>query len=450
MTCHRDSMKQLDNTTELKIFLQEVEHLKKLVEKNEKETWLKIHWKNGLGDYFSGVKELDEKLKNNLNNDRIRVEQQLVKLRHGVRGFQEQLTDVKPSNELVEKLQEIMTEVETSFNTFKLDQHQSFEDLLKEERVCWQELSAFEKKMELWSYTDKSDSMPHTAQSGRVHATIVSHSDCGPPEVKALDTFLQQTGVYGSWDQYDHQSFLQIWTKHAGRPSYLREAVAYLPARSQEEVLQHEEWYMKLQDLQERRKLAIQRWRREKEREKEERLQQREELLDVQLRQREEKAQKQHQRTEEEKREATARLEEWRSHRQLREEQERERRVKEEVLQKRRLQEQRRRQQEARLVLKASAQQKKEQEERRLAEIAARERAEIEERRKVGEQLIQQFQDRDLHRLEAKLLQKQQREEEDLERRKRLDKLKEKVSPYLSPERLSLSDSLYSKNVVTM
>ncbi|XP_063051656.1 coiled-coil domain-containing protein 112 isoform X2 [Engraulis encrasicolus] len=369
----------------------------------------------------------------------IKVEQQLVKLRHGVRGFQEQLTDVKPSSELVEKLQAIMTEVETAMNSFKLDQHQSFEELLKEERVCCQEIAAFEKKMELWSHTDKPEPVPHTAPSGKVHVTPSIQSDAVPPEVKALDAFLQQTGVYGRWDQYDHQSFLQIWTKHGGRPSYLREAMAYLPARSQQEVLQHEEWYLKLQDLQEKKKLAILKWRTEKEREKEERLQQREEVLDSERWQREEEAQRRRQRSEEEKKkEAAARLVEWRSQRQLREEQEEDRRVKEEAQLKRRQQEERRRQQEARLAVQACVRQKKQQAEQRLAEAAARERAEVEERRKAGAQLIQQFQERDLHRLETKLSQKQQKEEQDLERKKQLEKLKEKVEAHITRDQSRL------------
>lgn len=32
-----------------------------------------------------------------------------------------------------------------------------------------------------------------------------------PAEVRALETFLHKTGgIYGGWDQYDHQAFLKV------------------------------------------------------------------------------------------------------------------------------------------------------------------------------------------------------------------------------------------------
>lgn len=133
----------------------------------------------------------------------------------------------------------------------------SLEELLQQERVCGQELSALEKKIEAWPLADKSDGTLHATSSGKGHVTHGQNKDA-PPELKALDAFLQQTGgQYGGWDQYDHQSFLKVWTMHGGRSSYIREVMAYLPARSQEEVLLHEEWYLKLQDLQERKKKVL-------------------------------------------------------------------------------------------------------------------------------------------------------------------------------------------------
>lgn len=35
----------------------------------DKELWLKIHWKNGLGDYLSVLEDLDQRLKHDLNNE---------------------------------------------------------------------------------------------------------------------------------------------------------------------------------------------------------------------------------------------------------------------------------------------------------------------------------------------------------------------------------------------
>lgn len=72
-----------------------------------------------------------------------------------------------------------------------------------------------------------------------------------PEEVTALQTFLQQTGGRdGGWDQFDHRSFLKVWTKHSGKPSYRREAPVYLPGKTEEEVKRHEEWFLELRRLQ--------------------------------------------------------------------------------------------------------------------------------------------------------------------------------------------------------
>lgn len=130
----------------------------------------------------------------------------------------------------------------------------SFEDLLKEERTCSQEISAFEKKIETWSLAVKADPKLPPAPSGKVCLAKALEEDL-PPEVTALERFLQQTGgKQGGWDQYDHQSFLKVWTKHNGKPAYRKEALLYLPGKTPEDVEQHEDWYLELLYLQEKKK----------------------------------------------------------------------------------------------------------------------------------------------------------------------------------------------------
>ena len=50
---------------------------------------------------------------------------------------------------------------------------------------------------------------------------------------------------------------------------------------------------------------------------------------------------------------------------------------------------------------------------------------------------------KDLHKLETKLLEKQQKEEEFVERQKRLAKIKEKVLPYVCHQRDSIPQSVH-------
>ena len=55
-----------------------------------------------------------------------RLKQQLGKIRSNVNKFQRDLQDVKPSPEFVEKLKEIMEEIENSMMTFKEQQRKVY------------------------------------------------------------------------------------------------------------------------------------------------------------------------------------------------------------------------------------------------------------------------------------------------------------------------------------
>jgi len=55
-----------------------------------------------------------------------KLKQQLGKIRSNVNKFQRDLQDVKPSPEFVEKLKEIMEEIENSMMTFKEQQRKVY------------------------------------------------------------------------------------------------------------------------------------------------------------------------------------------------------------------------------------------------------------------------------------------------------------------------------------
>ena len=55
-----------------------------------------------------------------------KLKQQLGKIRANVNKFQRDLQDVKPSPEFVEKLKEIMEEIENSMMTFKEQQRKMY------------------------------------------------------------------------------------------------------------------------------------------------------------------------------------------------------------------------------------------------------------------------------------------------------------------------------------
>ncbi|GAA6223185.1 coiled-coil domain-containing protein 112 [Lates japonicus] len=417
-------------------FLREAEKNKRQIEKLEKERTLSVQCrKNGWTDVSGEVEEYEKVLEEDRKADNMNLQKQLAKIHNGVRKFQRQLVDVKPTPELIERLKEIMSEVEISINALKEEQRSCFEELLKEERTCRQEITAYEKKIENWSLVLKSD--PKLPKAPTVQ-TKPPDSDL-PAEVRELEAFLQKTGgPYGGWDQYDHQAFLKVWTKYSGQPAYRKEAKLYLPGKTLEEIEQHEDWHHELIYLQDRKREAIQRWKARKHQERQIRIQ--EEAEEAERREKEAKNQAHQHRTEEERREVARRLEEWREEKRRKEEQEEEQRLAEEIQRRRRAKEERRRQLEVKLTVEEQLRLRREEEEEQARRKREEEQREMDERRKEAAKGIKRFNERDLHKVEAKLQEKQLREKEEEERQRRITaQLKEKVDGHISrdPSRLT-------------
>ncbi|XP_029019320.1 coiled-coil domain-containing protein 112 isoform X2 [Betta splendens] len=418
------------------LFFREAHRNKRQIEKLEKERTLGVQCrKNGWSDVSTELEEYEKVLEERRSAEKINLNKQLVTIHNGVRRFQRQLIDVKPTPELIERLKEIMSEVETSINALKEEQHSCLEELLKEEKTCKQEITAYEKKLENWSLVVNSEPKLTTAQKTRPLDRDV------PAEVRALEVFLQKTGgIYGGWDQYDHQAFLKVWTKHNGHPAYKKEAKLYLPGKTLEEIEQHEDWHQKLICLQDRKREAIQRWKASKHQERQNRLQQQEETEQAERREKEAKGQVQQQRAEEERREAALRLEEWREEKKRKEEQDEQQRLSEEIQRRRLAKEERRRQLEVKLTIEEQLRLKREEDEEQKRKRMEEEQREMEERRREAAKGIRRFNERDLQKVEAKLQEKLLREKEEEERQRRIvAKLKDKVDGHISrdPSRLT-------------
>ncbi|XP_037632644.1 coiled-coil domain-containing protein 112 isoform X1 [Sebastes umbrosus] len=419
-------------------FLREAETNRRQIEKLEKERTLSVQCrKNGWTDVPGEVEEYEKVLEQERNAEKINLQKQLVKIHNGVRKFQRQLIDVKPTPELIERLKEIMSEVEISINALKEDQRSCFEELLKEERTCRQEIAAYEKKIENLSLAVKSDSKLHPAPTVK---TKPPDRDL-PAEVSALEAFLLKTGgPCGGWDQYDHQAFLKVWTKHSGQPAYRKEVKLYLPGKTLEEIEQHEDWHQELIHLQDKKREAIQRWKASKHQERQTRIQRQEETEEAGRREKEAKSQAHQHRTEEERREAMRRMEQWKEEKRRNEEQEEEQRLAEEIQMRRQAKEERRRQLEVKLTVEEQLRLRREEEEEQGRRRREEEQREMDERRKEAAKGIKRFNERDLHKVEAKLQEKQLREKEEEERQMRITaKLKEKGDGHVSrdPSRLT-------------
>ncbi|XP_023692266.1 coiled-coil domain-containing protein 112 isoform X2 [Paramormyrops kingsleyae] len=428
-------------------FLRNAEKFRKQINVLEKEKRQSIQSKrSAFRGGFEELEELGRRLQEDRKAEVKKLQQRLAKICNGVSRFRGQLADVKPTAQVLEKLNELMTEVESSIGTLKEEQCRGYEELCKAERICWLEICALEKKIEAWTLgvaAGPQDPPP----SAKVRLVQALEDDL-PPEVVELEIFLQRTGGrLGGWDQYDHHTFLKVWTKYSGRPAYRKEALLYLPGKAEEEMQQHEDWYQKLLSLQEKKKEAILRWKAKRQQEKEAQCQQQVKEEDA-TRQKKAGLEEAHRcRLEEERQEAAVHLEAWRTQRGLQEAKENQRKLQEEVLQRRQEKEERRKQIEVKMMVEAYIQQRKEQEELLVHEKEAQEHAEMEERRRCAARGIKQFQERDLQKLETKLQERQAKEDEEAERGRRLARLKEKVEGHVihDPERISKSTKVWEE-----
>ncbi|XP_070090538.1 coiled-coil domain-containing protein 112 isoform X2 [Equus caballus] len=339
--------------------------------------------------------------------------------------------------EIVEKLREMMEEIENAINTFKEEQRLIYEELIKEEKTTDNELSAISRKIDTWAMGNSETEKAFRATSSKVPVDKVTPSTV-PEEVVDFEKFLQQTGGrQGGWDDYDHQNFVKVRNKHKGKPTFMGEVLEHLPGRTQDEVQQHEKWYQKFLALEERKKESIQNWKTKKQQKKEEifKFKEKAENIPMLFHNKQENNQKQ---KEEQRKKQKLAVEAWKKQKSIEMSMKYASQLKEEEEKEKKQQKERQRQFKLKLLLESYTQQKKEQEEFLRLEKEIREKTEKAEKRKTAAEEISRFQERDLHKLELKILDRQSKEDEKAEKQRRLAKLKEKVENNVSrdPSRL--------------
>ncbi|XP_073533243.1 coiled-coil domain-containing protein 112 [Phyllobates terribilis] len=418
-------------------FIREAEKLRHQITVLEKDKNGHLYnKKNNFRIEYTTLEEYEQKLGNIRKADKNKTEQQLTKIHNNVRRLQLQLKDVRPTPEFVERLREMMEEVDNAITAFKEEQRIIYEELMKEEKTTVIELNALEKKIEA-SFSDvpeKSFKVP--SSKAQVDAMACSQL---PEDVVAFEKFLQQTGGrLGGWDDFDHQSFLKIWTKHKGRPSYLEEALTYLPSRTKQDVEQHESWYKEFLFLEEKKKDSIQKWKAKKQEEKIEVSKVQEKTNEISEFDQKQQEEAQRQKLEEERRKRHQELEAWKRQKEIEAAAKLEAKLKEEEERQRKQRLERQRQLEVKLIVEENTRIRKEQEDFLRLEKDMREEAEREERKRMVAYEICRFQERDQQKIEEKTHEKRAKEEAEKERERRLAKLKEKVHVHVDrdPSRL--------------
>ncbi|XP_054373868.1 coiled-coil domain-containing protein 112 isoform X3 [Molothrus ater] len=349
--------------------------------------------------------------------------------------------------EIVDKIKEMMEEIENAINDFKEEQRQIYQQLLKEEKAVINELSLFERKVELWALGSSTAEKVWKLPSAKVTVdkTLENHL---PEEVIEFEKFLQRTGGrQGGWDDYDHQNFLKIRTKYRGRLSYMDEALEYLSGRTKEDIEQHDKWYQEYVILHERKKESIKKWKEKQQQEKERNLKDKEKLEKMLKERWVQREEAQKQKAEEERKRKHAAVEVWKKQKVVAFAIDQASQLKLEEKEKKQQKECR---SHVKLLLERNTLQKKVKEELEKLENEKKEEAEKEGRKKIAAEEISKFQEheekfafplmfQDLHKLELRVLQKHTKEIEKQEKDKRLAKLREKVEVRVTRDRSRLN-----------
>ncbi|XP_032012519.1 coiled-coil domain-containing protein 112 isoform X2 [Hylobates moloch] len=391
---HLQNWKQKVNQTKKAEFVRTAEKFKNQVINMEKDKH--SHFYNQKSDFrieHSMLEELENKLIHSRKTERAKIQQQLAKIHNNVKKLQHQLKDVKPTPDFVEKLREMMEEIENAINTFKEEQRLIYEELIKEEKTTNNELSAISRKIDTWALGNSETEKAFRAISSKVPVDKVTPSTL-PEEVLDFEKFLQQAGGrQGGWDDYDHQNFVKVRNKHKGKPTFMEEILEHLPGKTQDEVQQHEKWYQKFLALEERKKESIQSWKTKKQQKKEEifKLKEKADNTPMLFHNKQEDNQKQ---KEEQRKKQKLAVEAWKKQKSIEMSMKCASQLKEEEQKEKKHQKERQRQFKLKLLLESYTQQKKEQEELLRLEKEIREKAEKAEKRKNAADEISRFQER--------------------------------------------------------
>ncbi|NXY09191.1 CC112 protein, partial [Pteruthius melanotis] len=338
---------------------------------------------------YRSLEELEHSMTVSRKAEKAKILQQLLKIQNNVKRLQQQLKDVKPTPEFVDKIKEMMEEIENAVNAFKEEQRQIYQQLLKEEKAAINELSLFERKVELWVLGSSTAEKVLKLPSARVTVdkTLENHL---PEEVIEFERFLQRTGGWqGGWDDYDHQNFLKIRTKYRGRLSYMDEALEYLSGRTKEDIEQHDKWYQEFVILHERKKESIKKWKEKQKQEKERNLKEKEKSEKMPKERWLQREEAQKQKAEEERQRKQVAVEVWKKQQVVAFAMDQASQLKPEEKEKK----EQECQSHVKLLMEKNTLQKKVKEELEKLENEKREETENEERKKIAAQEISKFQE---------------------------------------------------------
>ena len=402
-------------------YVKELRQLRIQEQNFEKEKQTHLYTKHGsLHAEMADLQSQEQKARMQLNAEKLKLKQQLNKIKNMVKKFQRELKDVKPTDEFIQRLRIIMEDIEEHMSSFKENQKEQYDELMREERLTTQEVDTLNKKFDMWATLGPVKIASST--KGKKTENLASQRDITkdlPPQVAAFERFQAQNGgVRGGWDEYDHGTFLKYRNRHKAKlTTFVRELLAYLPTRTEEEIRQHEFWYQQYLDLNEEKKEAIQRWKDKRDIEKESMLRK---AADADSDEENEKKKQQLKEIlEQERLENKARLNKWKVEKELERAEEEERKLRQQIEKSRKEEEDRRIHEEQRVKVEEYRRQRAEEKEQR--DYMKSLQAQLEkEKRLIATNEVQKLQERDLNQVKKKVAKNKAKQESEKERQTRL------------------------------
>nr|CAD7261649.1 unnamed protein product [Timema shepardi] len=214
-----------------------------------------------------------------LNDKRCEESDQMNQTLFGIVQSLKQLkTDVVSEERLktydVDHYRKVVFDLENKITLFKKTSSQRYAELMAEESSLTASLQGLERKLEEWSRpVSYTNLQPPPPLARAAPATITAAYEDMAQEVVDFQNFLQETGGHtNGWEDQDHLQFLKICRQHSGKPSLLQALASSLPHISEDEIEAHKKWFQQYNALKKAQQRAINEWKKNKEKKKEEKI----------------------------------------------------------------------------------------------------------------------------------------------------------------------------------
>ncbi|CAF3472942.1 unnamed protein product [Rotaria sordida] len=392
---------------------------------------------NEYSDVYSELVGEKNSYEQAFNAEKRRIQQHLQRISQSVRSFSKDVRHLKPDLTMVNKIRNSIEEIEQTIYASKEASRLKYEELIGEERLLSNEVQALNDKIELWSKQrpgqQRSDSVP---PSGSARKFDTSNSNL-LPEIIEYDRFLlEHGGTTGNWDEYDHGTFLRIRNKYKGEDKFIDDCIGFLPTKTRDQIQEHEKWYRQFLSISNKRRLALKKWREERNQAKETILHEAEQAHNTLKEIDETIHQVQVKEQERIRAEKSALIAAWKQERELKK---REIEEEQERIEKKKQHDEAKRytgKDEQRQLVEQIRREREETERIEQEQEAKQRRLQQEIRQRTATVAIRKFRERDMNNLEDKLIRDKLQKQEEETRQQRLEATKYQVSIDYDPQHL--------------